>query len=352
MMTLVATATALVIAVAVVPGNSAPQLLAEQPLSSKAAKGAKAVKGVTAWCDMAALVARMQPVPLAQDPVFRRPTPIGKEKLQAVRAMVANAKTKRDQHVAKAQLRALYSGREGPVLARLSLQMTDAMFRAVALGEVARLAKKHPRLASFAGQDVRHADPSVASGAVRVLLASRCDTAAHYALEGLLHADPRVRRSVATEVLDAATVTTDIGLVGKLLAHIGSAETDSSLRAAVYRKIGAIGWLPAAAPLASVASQKKQPALVRCEAAVAHAVITGDATEPETRQLLASKSPWLRLCGVRVVAAGMTGRPTSGAAMLKPLMNDKNVAKDPLGGGKAWRVGEAARIAAQHLLLK
>ena len=340
MNTLLAAMLPLVVAVNIAPGK---------PLEHVRKTSGKHLSG---WCDMAAHIARMQPVALAQDPLFRRPTPKGKERLLAVRALSDAAKTPHNRKLVRRQLRALFAGAQGPVLARLSLQDRSPIFRAVALQEAVDLARKHPRLASFAGGDVSHTDPKLAAAAVRVLLNSRCDTAANYALDGLLHTSAMVRKTVVQEVFAAAEETTDIGLVKRLLKHMMESEKDAHIKAATVRRVGQMGWLPAAAQLASLATSKTAGVLTRCEALVAAARVTSQTDRATAKLWVKAADPWRRLCGVRMIAAGLTRTPQAAATLLRPLLSDKRVANDPLKGSKHWRLDNAARKALNLIELR
>ncbi|GEM_PF-2929150 len=301
------------------------------------------------WCDMGAHIAQMQPVAMAEDPVFRRPTPAGKAALGAVRKELLMQAKGPKRRRAIAQLGVLFASKEGPVLARLALQDASIAVRLPALHKVLRLAPAHPRLASFAGHDVSHKDPAVATAAAHVLLASGCDTAGSYALDALAHNTASVRLTAALAAIETTTTHADMGQLARVLEHIDGTEKDAATVAAITRRLGQVGWLPAAPVVGKL--RKHTDATVRCEASVAHARITARHDEADVKRLIASKSPYLRVCAARILASGATRRAIAAIELLKPLLRDKSSAVDPLNRKRSMRVSAAAAEAIGHLSL-
>lgn len=320
------------------------------------------------WCNMAEHIAKLQPVPLAEDPLFRRPTPIVREKLAAVSAMHELARNRKDLAMAKRQLKELFASADGPVLARLSMQSRANGFRAAAMELAVGMAGQHPRLASFAGQDVRHSDPQLATAAVKVLLASRCDTSASYALDGLGHPDPAVRRAVISGVFAADRQMLDMGLMAKVVAHVTGSEADVVLASRAVRHLGQIAWVPGSGALTELLNQPKVSRALRCEASVALARMTSRVKTEDVRVWAKAADPWSRMCAIRMAAAGLTGQRAAATTVLRPLLKDRRDVVDPLvpglfargkhktksvgGAGakaKRWRVDEAAKLALSSL---
>ncbi len=298
------------------------------------------------WCDMAAHVARMQPLPTAEDPVFQRPTPANKARVGAVRKAMLGHKGKLTMAAAERlarRWRPIFSGSQGPALARLALSDASIKVRGPAMWAVRKLAAKHPRLAGFAGGDVRNPDPTIATIAGLLLMDSGCDTSASYALDALQHADASVRLAVALYTLRKAPEMADMGLVRRVLLHAAKGEKSASVRAAIAREAGIIGWQGAGAALTTLSKDPDEA--VRAEAIVALARISGRVEPEVVGRLVAGKAPWSRVSAARAAAAGLVRRPRKARELLGKLLKDRRKARDPLGGSKTWRVSEAAKIA-------
>lgn len=318
----------------IVPGADLPQLQRERVTRQP-------------WCDMAAHVARLQPLPMQDDPVFRQPTAMEKSRLGRVRkTLLTGTKAPSDARNV-ALFAALLTEPTGVALARIAMQDASVRVRLPALMASRKVAAQHPRLASFAGPDVRHADPTIALAAARMLLAARCDTTGTYALDALEHADAQVRASIALATLRNAREMRDMGLVGTVIEHAATVERDPHTRAAIIRELGHIGWQPAAGTLAQLTTDGDE--LVRAEATVALARVTSKLAAASIAALVKSKVPWSRLSAARAAAASGVHDPAKARALLQPLLGDRRRARDPLQTTTAYRIDEAARTALAHI---
>lgn len=136
----------------------------------------------TALCDFAKLAAQQQALPMADDPVFRPPTPDAKAQLGRTRKAILSGDV-----TGEAQLQALLGGPEGPTLARLALQDRDLRVQVAAAKAAVGLASLHPRLFAFVPGMDRTTPANLALALVNLDFATGCDTPILYALDALDH---------------------------------------------------------------------------------------------------------------------------------------------------------------------
>ncbi|MCO4761973.1 MAG: hypothetical protein KC502_10745 [Myxococcales bacterium] len=237
-----------------------------------------------------------------------------------------------------AEIQALFRGPHGPALARLALLHNGEKARIAALQAATELIGRHPRLAGFVAGDLTSPNTQLAQAAVRMSLAARCDTPALYAMTGLEHVRPAVRRVTIRGVLLTAGQFGDRGLMQILAKHIETTEKKPSLRALFARGVGLLGWAPAEPTLRQLLRDKAP--VVRAEATVALARITGVAP-PTVLRLAKGRSAVGRLAAIRALAAVTSSNRA--ITQLRALRKDNRRANDPLGIGPALVVGASAK---------
>lgn len=300
------------------------------------------------WCNYGLHTQRLQPLPLAQDAVFRRPTPASRQALRSlVERVVALAPGRPIAAHTQAAMTALMRSSDGPTLARISLQHKDPRVRLLAARSATVVVRRHPRLAGFAMERIPDADPDLAIAVMRCLMAARCDTPAVHATDGLEHKDRRVRAATIDAVLRSAAAWSDIGLMGQLLQHVGSSELDPLLRATVARGMAELGWLPAG-PLLAKLAQDPDPR-VRGEALVALAAVQRHFDRKLLHKALKSKDAVLRAAAIRAAPLALAGRRSLATSLLSPLVGDSTRVLDPLAVSKATTVGALAQLALEGL---
>lgn len=294
------------------------------------------------WCDYAAHTQRLQPLPVSQDPVFRRPKAAARERLRGlVETVIKLAPKQPIAPATQAAMATLLATEDGPSLARISLQHKDWRVRLLAAKATEAIVERYPRLAGFALEKIPGTDPDLAIAVVRCLMAARCDTPAIHATDGLEHADRRVRAATIDAILRSAAGWADKGVMGLLLTH-ATVEPDPLLRATIARGIGELGWLPADPVLELLL--KDGDMRVRGEALVALAGIRRQVGVALLRKALKSKDVQMRAAAVRAVPLAMTERVAEGRKMLLGMVGDRGRVVDPLGVSDASTVGGLARL--------
>ena len=299
------------------------------------------------WCNYAAHSERLKPLPMASDPVFRRPSAAARAQLKtlitSVAALPAGAPA---PTAAGPEMGRLMGGKDGPTLARIALQDRDERVRTLAARATASIIGRHPRLAAFAMEDMKKVGAPLAVAAVRALLAARCDTPAVHATDGLEHRDPGVRRATIMGVLKSAAGWTDIGLMAQVLQR-AKAEPEPLLRALIARGVAALGWLPAEPTMAHLLGDKN--AWVRGEALVALAALRRSMDPGLLQAYMKSPDRQLKAAAIRAIPLAMLADPARARGWLKPLLLDKGRVVDPLGVDGPTTVGALARLALQRL---
>lgn len=334
------------------------------------------------WCDFGAHAARLQPLPVDSDPVFRPLSPATAAAWRALRVRldqiaqiaapsgtgqegraepptarpaagapgpnreVARAGGQPDAAGWEAALRALIAGAEGPSIARLALQHRAAAVRQVAAEATEAIVGRHPRLSSFAMGTLSSGPPALAIASMRVLLAAGCDTPALYAMDALSHPERQVREAAIEAAFRVSERRADSGLLAQVFEHALTEESDVRLRALVARGIGEVGWLPGTATLERLL-EDPDPA-VRGEAMVAHAAVAHATDRTRIARALADKRPIIRAAAVRAAALAFAMMPEQGRALLSPLLGQRAAVRDPLGVSPPTTIGALARRALDY----
>lgn len=293
------------------------------------------------WCDFAKHAQGLAAVPVAQDPVFRTPTPA---RLAAMEAILSTPRAT-PRATRAAALTALFQGDDGAALARVALSATDPKRLALALQAATPLATNHPRLAGLVTGQLAHPEPEVAEWTVHLLFQTGCDSPALYAMDGLQHASEPVRKATVGHVMDAATRHPDIGLMAKMSTWLENPTATRLEKVRTLRMLGDLGWLPATPTLQRLVGAKDP--VVAAEALVALARVAPQTAAPWLKPWAKDRNPLRRAAAARAAADVFALDPDRGRQLLGPLLADKARVPMPDEGGAT--VGELARRALAYV---
>lgn len=275
-------------------------------------------------CDFAAVTAKSQDLPMADDPLWRPPPPDVKAKLGEARKALMGQKIRGSEPERK--LLELLRGPWGLTLGRMAVQDRDPMVATVSLEGLMAYATQEPRLASLALVHTTAPEAERALAAVRLMGASQCDTALLFVLDALGHSDPRVGLAGIEAVYAAGQRLTDGGVQQRLLAWLQKGEGPRPVRVAAVRALGELGYFAAGNDL--LALSRDADAAVAGEALAALGRVAPLRAEPLIEAALASKQPLVRAGAIRAAAWALAMRPSRAVALLQPLAADRTAVPD------------------------
>lgn len=275
-------------------------------------------------CDFAVVASKLQTLPVADDPVFRPPSPQAKAELGRVRKAVLGG------NVGDAALQALFAGPEGPTLARMALQDRDPRVQLTAVRQAAILAEKHPRLFGFLPTLDAKTQVDLAEALVRFDFATHCDTPVLFALDGLRHPDPTIVGLVVHQTLALAAHLRHPAPLNRLVDWLVTPAGHPRLRAATLRSLGEAGYLHLVPALQLLRNSTQR--MVANEALVALAVSAPLEVVQQVPALVASPLADGVATGLRVARVTHAHDPGKLLMTVTALQRSKQVWRDPVTG--------------------
>lgn len=283
-------------------------------------------------CNLGDHTASTQPLPVEQDPMFRRPTD---EARQAMAALLKRIDVDAPDATAQADLDRLIGGPEGPALVREGIRVASTRWRTALIRAAWPLAAKHPRLAGLFHNGARDPDGTHAATIATFLFRTDCDSPAMFGLPVLEHASAQARIVGIDEQLAHMSRNADLGFVTALKA-LFDREKVGPIRVRILRGLLTL-QAAGALDLATAALRDKDPA-VRAEAMVAVTQMAMLLPSETIRAARGDKAPVVRLGLVRALA--QIG-DREAMRQLEGMRADRGVVSDPIDQ-RDYVVGDVA----------
>ena len=289
-------------------------------------------------CDFAVAAAQLQALPLADDPVFRPPTPQRKAELGRIRKSIMGGAN------AEPELRALFAGPEGPTLARMALQDHDPRMQLAAVRAAVGLAKAHPRLFGFMPTLDAKTPAALADALVAFDFATQCDTPVLFAQDGLGHPDAGVVKHIVAETVAVSAQTGHPAALNRMVDWMLAPAAPPKLRADAIRALAGAGYVHLVPALQRLRHEPNR--MIAHEALIALAVVAPLEVAALVPTMLASPLPDVAATGLRMARMTHASEPGKIVGAVTSLQRSNAVWKDELSAERVPIGGLATAVLA------
>lgn len=262
---------------------------------------------------------------MAEDPVFRPPSPEAKAQLGRTRKAILTGDPTGD-----AQLQALVSGPQGPSLARLALQDRDPRMQLAAAKAATGLAKAHPRLFAFLPTLDRNTPSNLALALVRLDFATACDTPVLYALDALDHPSAEVVELAVRLVAAQAQHIRSPAPVDRVAAWLERRSGPPKQRLLAVRLLADLGLVHLSGLMGRLS--RDPDAAVAGEARVGWARLAPVDASKSAATWWQDRRPCAQLATLRAVALLGAAEPAVHLASVQSATQNSAICGDPLTG--------------------